>query len=170
MNDAAPRLEFGGCQFTDVAEIEFSRTHLRPRATARQVENVLRWGDFSSLCTSDSESMRRLHSILTLLLLAASAMSLLAAQGSTVPGIHDEKPGGCHEHGKKGPVHPASDYACCVAGHGSAVVQASFIPQPQQVSAAFVLTVPALHRSGLDGDTVLQAYSGTPPRLTPLRI
>jgi hypothetical protein len=35
MNDAAPRLEFGGCQFTDVAEIEFSRTHLRPRATAR---------------------------------------------------------------------------------------------------------------------------------------
>jgi len=114
--------------------------------------------------------MRRLHSILTLLLLAASAMSLLAAQASTAPGIHDEKPAGCHEHGKKAPVHPASDYACCVAGHGSAVVQASFVPQPQQVSAAFVLTVPALHRSGLDGETVLQAYSGTPPRLTPLRI
>jgi hypothetical protein len=114
--------------------------------------------------------MRRLHSILTLLLLAASAMSLLTAQGSIAPGIHDEKPAGCHEHGKKAPVHPASDYACCVAGHGSAVVQASFVPQPQQVSAAFVLTAPALHRSGLDGDTVLQAYSGTPPRLTPLRI
>ena len=95
--------------------------------------------------------MKRLHSILTLLLLAASAMSLLAAQASTAPGIHDEKPAGCHEHGKKAPVHPASDYACCVAGHGSALVQASFVPQPQQVSAAFVLTVPALHRSWRDG-------------------
>jgi len=31
MNDAAPRLEFGRCQFTDVAEIEFSRMHLRAR-------------------------------------------------------------------------------------------------------------------------------------------
>jgi hypothetical protein len=31
MNDAAPRLEFCGCRFTDVAEIEIelSRTHLR---------------------------------------------------------------------------------------------------------------------------------------------
>jgi hypothetical protein len=169
MNDAAP-LEFGRCQFSDVTEIEFSRTHSRPGATAREAGNVLRWGDFSGLRTSDSESMRRLHSILTLLLLAASAMSLLASQGSTAPGIHDEKPAGCHEHGKKAPVHPASDYACCVAGHGSAVVQASFVPQPPQVSAAFVLAVPALHRSGLDDETVLRAYSGTPPRLTPLRI
>ena len=114
--------------------------------------------------------MRRPHSVLVLLLLAGSAMSSLAAQASGAPGIHDEKPAGCHEHGKKAPVHPVSDYACCLAGHGSAVVQASFVPQPQQVSAAFVLTVPALHRSGLDGETVLQAYSGTPPRLTPLRI
>ena len=113
--------------------------------------------------------MRRLHSIVVLLLLAGSAMSSLAAQASGARGIHDEKPAGCHEHGKKTPVHPASDYACCVAGHGSAVVQASFVPQPQ-VSVAFVLTVPALDRSGLDGETVLQAYSGTPPGLTPLRI
>lgn len=114
--------------------------------------------------------MRRLHSILALLLLAASATSLLAAQASAAPGIHDEKPAGCHEHGKKIPLHPSSDYACCVAGHGAAVVQASFVPQPQQVSVAFVLTVPALDRSGLDGETVLQAYSCTPPGLTPLRI
>jgi hypothetical protein len=159
-----------GCQFTDVAEIEFLRTYLSLRATARQAENVLRWGDFSGLCTSDSESMRRLHSILTLLLLAASAMSLLAAQASTSPGIHDEKPAGCHEHGKKAPVHPASDYACCVAGHGSAVVQASCVPQGQQVSIGFVLTAPSLQPPELYGVAVLQTYSGTPPHQTPLRI
>ena len=125
---------------------------------------------FSGLRTSHEGVMRRLHSIVVLLLLAGSAMSSLAAQASGAPGIHEEKPAGCHEHGKKTPVHPASDYACCVAGHGAAVVHASFVPQPQQVSVAFVLTVPALDRSGLDGETVLQAYSGTPPGLTPLRI
>jgi hypothetical protein len=125
---------------------------------------------FQAFATSDSESMRRLQSILTLLLLAASAMSLLAAQGSTVPGIHDEKPAGCHEHGKKAPVHPASDYACCVAGHGSAVVQASCVPQGQQVSIGFVLTAPSLQPPELYGVAVLQTYSGTPPHQTPLRI
>ena len=125
---------------------------------------------FQAFATSDSESMRRLHSILTLLLLAASAMSLLAAQGSSAPGIHDEKPAGCHEHGKKAPVHPASDYACCVAGHGSAVVQASCVPQGQQVSIGFVLTAPSLQPPELYGVAVLQTYSGTPPHQTPLRI
>jgi hypothetical protein len=170
MNDAAPRLEFGGRQFTDVAEIEFSQTHLRPRATPPRQKMFLRRGDFSGLRTSDLESMRRLHSILTLLLLAASAMSLLAAQGSTAPGIHDEKPAGCHEHRRKAPVHPASDYACCVAGHGSAVVQASCVPQGQHVSIGFVLTAPSLQPPELYGVAVLQTYSGTPPHETPLRI
>ena len=97
-------------------------------------------------------------------------MSSLAMQVSIVPGIHDENPAGCHEHGKKTPVRPASDYACCVAGHGSALVQASCVPQPQHVSVGFVLTAPSLYRSGLQDTPVLQMYSGTPPGPTPLRI
>ena len=112
--------------------------------------------------------MRRLYSILVLILLAGSAVSSVAMQAT--PGIHDEKPSGCHEHGKKAPAHQPADYACCVAGHSSALPQASCIPQGQQVSSGFVLTAPSLQSPDLHGIAVLQTYSGTPPSQTPLRI
>jgi hypothetical protein len=95
-------------------------------------------------------------------------MTSLAVQPT--PGIHDETPSGCHEHGKKAPAHQPVDYACCVAGHSSALVQASCVPQGQQVSIGFVLTGPSLQPPELYGVAVLQTYSGTPPRQIPLRI
>ena len=112
--------------------------------------------------------MRRLYSILILAVLAGSGVSSLALQAA--PGIHDETPSGCHEHGKKTPARQPADYACCVAGHSSALVQASRIPQAQQVSIGFVLTAPSLQPTNLYGEAVLQMYSGTPPNQTPLRI
>jgi hypothetical protein len=112
--------------------------------------------------------MRRLYSILVLLLLAGSAMSSLAMQAA--PGIHDERPSGCHEHGKKAPAHQPADYACCVAGHSSALVRASCVPQPQQVSGVLTLTAPFIDVPAMTGNAALQVSSGSPPNHSPLRI
>jgi len=72
--------------------------------------------------------MKKIRYIMTLLLLSATVMSSLAVQSSTAD--HGSRPtSGCHEHGKSSPAPPHSDYACCVAGHGFAVVQASFDPR-----------------------------------------
>lgn len=61
--------------------------------------------------------------MIALLLLAGMATSSLAMQTSVAD--HESRTGGgCHEHGKSAPQPKSPDYACCVAGHSVAVVQA----------------------------------------------
>jgi len=72
--------------------------------------------------------MKKIRYIMALLLLSGSVLSSFAAQSSTAD--HGRLPtGGCHEHGKSRPAPQRSDYACCVTGHGVAIVTATFCAQ-----------------------------------------
>jgi len=78
--------------------------------------------------------------IAMLLLLIAAILSSAAVM--PVDGHGKVATGGCHEHGKR-PARQPSDYACCVAGHGFAVVRAAVTPQPlsaliQQIAAPWL--------------------------------
>lgn len=115
--------------------------------------------------------MRRFRHILSLLLLTTGTINALAAQTSTAPGVHDEQPAGCHDHGKKVPVRPPANYACCVAGHGSAIVQASCLPQPSlQASPGILLVAASPRKSDPRSRQSLRASAGGPPGATPIRI
>lgn len=115
--------------------------------------------------------MRRFRHILSLLLLTTGTINALAAQTSTAPGVHDEQPAGCHDHGKKVPVRPLANYACCVTGHGSAIVQASCLPQPSlQASLGILLMAASPREADLRSRQSLRASSGAPPGATPIRI
>lgn len=127
---------------------------------------------FLPLRTSPGSGMRRLRYLLALLLLwMTGTMNLLGAHAPTGPRIHDEQPAGCHDHGKNVPARPPASYACCVAGHSSAVVQASCVLHPPlPASIALLLTGPPPPEAAPGSGQVLQVSLGAPPGASPLRI
>lgn len=105
-----------------------------------------------------------------LLLLAAGLLSSQAAQASPMLSAH-ETPSGCHGHGKKTPVHPPAGYACCMAGHDSAIVQTSCVPQALLHACAELAMALPLRQDSLFPTFEIQLIpSGAPPGATPLRI
>lgn len=97
--------------------------------------------------------------IVALVLGMAGMTNSLAAQLSSAQGPH-EKPAGCHQHGNKAPRHVPTDYRCCVAGHGSAIVRPSGLLQPV-IQGSLVLPFAALFRA--------EVWTGfTPPQRVPL--
>lgn len=107
---------------------------------------------------------------LTLVLLTAVGVSALTVPVLPTMVAPRGRPAGCHDHGQKPPARQPS-YACCLAGHDSAVPQASFSPRPVLVEAAtFEVCATLIRIAGLGAVGPLPLSSGDPPGTTPLRI
>lgn len=107
--------------------------------------------------------------------IVAFLLLVVAVTSSTTAGAlivnHTAPPAGCHEHGKKIPPPQHADYACCVAGHSAAVVQASDVQRaPLQVSFSTIPTVVLQAVPSYNNETVSTASSASPPILISLRI
>jgi hypothetical protein len=101
-------------------------------------------------------------------LAVVSAGSLAAHQLPLMDRSH-QQPAGCHERGKSPEPVPVS-YKCCLAGHGSAMLEAIFVLQPTLLPV--VRTVLPAHTAAA---IVLSFHepltlSGSPPGMPPLRI
>jgi hypothetical protein len=114
--------------------------------------------------------MMKIRHSMALLLLAGAIMSSLAMQTSTAG--HGSRPiGGCHDPGKKVPAPKHADYACCVAGHGVAMVQTSDVRRiPLQVRLNMVPTTPPQGVATYRNEKVSAVSPGSPPSLISLRI
>ena len=103
-----------------------------------------------------------------LLLLVGAIFSSAAAMPMNARG--KVATGGCHEHGKR-PARPPSDYACCVAGHGVAVVRAMVIPQPLLEAMIHQVAAPRLQPVAAYSEfRVAHALHGVLPGNIPLRV
>jgi hypothetical protein len=113
--------------------------------------------------------MKNFRLIVALMLLLAAAVSpSMAGASMRNPAA---SPGGCHEHGKKVPAPQQTDYACCVAGHGVAVVQASDVRQtPLQASLNMVPTAAPQGVAAELNQQLSLVSSASPPTLSSLRI
>ena len=72
--------------------------------------------------------MGRTKGLVWILLAVFCAGSFTHAQGITL--VAPEAPAGCHSHGHvpKSPSQQPVSYACCAAGHGSALVLSAYLP------------------------------------------
>lgn len=115
--------------------------------------------------------MRSFRNIVSCLLLTTGVIGSLAARTSSALAVHAEQPAaGCHDHGKKAPVRPPANYACCVAGHGSAIPQASCMPQPLLQVSLNPMPTAASSLAAFRGSENLTVTPGWPPGGTPLRV
>lgn len=73
--------------------------------------------------------MRRLSTILALLLTTVLAVKALAVPWS-MASASLEHPAGCHENGGKAPSSLPAGYQCCQAGHSAAVVPVTNFMRP----------------------------------------
>jgi len=135
------------------------------------------------------EVMKFGREILGLLLVAALVMATATlATGALAEADHASSPlaapaqrlAGCHAHGGKtlpdsqhshSPRPAPVSYQCCLTGHDTAAVQASYSPQPSaQCSYAALQIESALTARCLGELEVLMVLSADPPGTTPLRI
>jgi hypothetical protein len=108
---------------------------------------------------------------LTLVLLATASASAITVPILPVTAAPDAQPAGCHQHRQKLPSHQPANYICCLAGHDSAVPQASFAPRPVfEKTASFELCAPLVQIAVLGVVEHLPFSSGDPPGTAPLRI
>jgi len=108
---------------------------------------------------------------LTSVLVTAVSVGALTVPMLTLAAAANVQPAGCHQHGQKPPTRQPSSYTCCLAGHDSAVPQASFAPRPVLMEATiFELCVPLIRIARLGAVGPLPLCSGDPPGTTPLRI
>lgn len=109
--------------------------------------------------------------IVGLVLLLAITLGTLTIQSPFMLSAR-EKPSGCHEHGRpsSAPV-PDDSYRCCIAGHDSAIVQPSAVPQalihtsPNLLVAAEIWSHEYLVWLRIDYSSLV-----SPPGTIPLRI
>jgi hypothetical protein len=86
--------------------------------------------------------MKHCARIAAVVLIIAGMTSALAAQVSSASSPQ-EKPAGCHQHGKKSPARQPADYKCCVAGHDAALLRSTATLHPvSQIGAAIPLAEP----------------------------
>jgi hypothetical protein len=108
---------------------------------------------------------------LTLVLLAAVSVSAITVPVLTVIPAPDAQPAGCHQHGQKLPSHQPANYNCCLAGHDSAVPQASFDHLVVfEMTASIEPCAPLVQIAGVGVVEHLPFSSGGPPGTAPLRI
>lgn len=108
--------------------------------------------------------------VLVLALQVAAGSVLLHAE--LLPSPANQRPAGCHGHGHQGPQPQPKNFACCMAGHDSAILQASRTAAPACDTQ--------VHVSGDQSDTAAVTHlrentqqfmsSGDPPPVLPLRI
>jgi len=122
--------------------------------------------------TSHKPAMGRVLKSLALALLTAVSVSALTAQMlPLVAASPNGRPAGCHEHSQKPPARQPASYVCCLAGHDSAIPQASYAPRPVlDEAASFVLCDSLIQIAGIGKVEFLPVSSGGPPGTTPLRI
>ncbi len=104
------------------------------------------------------------YKVALLLLMVAAVESSVATTAVLHAGV---APAGCHQHGKS-PAPQQEDHACCVAGHGFAVVRPSLVPRPlaEEISnevAAPRLQAAVVHLEGRIARASLGFASGSMP-------
>src|SRR5882762_447023 len=115
--------------------------------------------------------MRYRSRSLTLALLVGVCLSALTAQALPRASRLRERPAGCHEHRHDGPVPRPASHVCCLAGRDSAILQPSFWLRPSvQALPAILLAQPAAGVTLIRSIENLQASSGSPLGIDPLRI
>jgi len=116
--------------------------------------------------------MKHYSKLVTVLLLLAGGSRVLA-DPAAASWRASRAPAACHQHshGKKGTPSTPVNSLCCVAGHGSALVRASCVPQP------YMRAVQAMSLVDISPDalmsfspTTLTPTSGAPPGASPLRV
>lgn len=76
-----------------------------------------------------------------------------------------------HEHGKQGIPSTPPNTLCCVAGHGSAMLKALWVPQASMLAAQLISFVDIRPEGVISfHPTVLIPTSGDPPGASPLRV
>jgi hypothetical protein len=103
------------------------------------------------------------------LVLVVAMLGSAWAQSPFALSVH-EKPAGCHQHGNSSPSHSPNDhYQCCIAGHESAIVQASVVPHVMP-EAASPLTIEPAPQHVYIAAVASDIASSSPPGAIPLRI
>jgi hypothetical protein len=118
------------------------------------------------------EAMKHYSKLVTVLLLLAGG-SRAMTDPAAVSWRASRAPAACHQHshGEKGKPSTPTNSLCCVAGHGSALVRASFVPQ-QCVLAVQAISLVNIKPEGLMpvNPVILTPTSGAPPGASPLRV
>jgi hypothetical protein len=109
--------------------------------------------------------------LLVMLLVSLIAPAPIVGQVTSAMPIAHERPAGCHQHGTSPAPQPVS-YRCCQSGHDSAILQVSFISQPQlsDLTSHFELSevlISSVTRQSLRDVT---PSSADPPNTIPLRV
>ena len=118
---------------------------------------------------SHGEPMTRSWKMAGLLLLLTGMLGSLTAQAILTLSVH-EATAGCHGHGRKPPLHAPSSTACCIAGHHSAIVPSSGVPQSLLTASAIILSISSRYPLANSSNEAPLAASGAPPGTQPLRI
>jgi hypothetical protein len=115
--------------------------------------------------------MATISRLLAVLLLAAWITGSLQAQVRPAAAPH-EAPAGCHEHGPTAPAPEPVSYACCQAGHQSAILQEPSTSRPAflHVSRVAEFTAAVIQVAMLNGFGNPLILYGDPPSWAPLRI
>lgn len=104
--------------------------------------------------------------IIALVAMIMTSLALAAAQ----PFPSAKPVPGCHEHGKQPSSHPPADYACCIAAHDSALVQAGIGEMAPPIAFAIVAEAgTVLAEQALQLSETFRT-SSDPPRLVSLRV
>lgn len=108
--------------------------------------------------------------VLGLALQVAAGSILVHAE--LLPSPQTQRPAGCHGHGHDGPQPQPKNFACCLAGHDSAILQASGTTAPVCDSQVHVSSdkSDAASVTHLREHTQQFMSSGDPPPVLPLRI
>ena len=123
------------------------------------------------ISASHKSGMSYFLKYLSLVLLATVVVSAITVPILPVTAAPDAQPAGCHQHGQKLPSHQPVNYTCCLAGHDSAIPQASFAPHPVIEGAMSFELCGCLTQSAGQGVVEhLPFSSGDPPGTAPLRI
>jgi hypothetical protein len=114
--------------------------------------------------------MKPCAKIVALILVMAGMTSALAAQIALTQSS-PQQPAGCHGHGNKVPVRLPEDHACCVAGHESAILRASFAATAAWQSTFAELFVAPTRAEVATCIPISRLASWTiPPGISPLRV
>jgi len=105
--------------------------------------------------------------LVTVLFAAVLATSLVAATPQLA--VSTATPAGCHEHRKQPSSHHQTDYACCLAAHDSALVQAGLLGMAPPTSYTMAAGEATSLQQPLRVAEVFLS-SSDPPRLFSLRI
>jgi len=130
---------------------------------------------YVQLCRSAGiprRAMKRYSKLVTVLLLLAGGSRALA-DPAAASWRASRAPAACHQHshGEKGTPSTPANSLCCVAGHGSALVRASGVPQPCMRAVQAITHVDIKPEALMPFHPItLTPTSGAPPGASPLRV